>query len=84
MMKLKDCPFCGGKAIIKQSRVQIMETNRDSVRFDFSIRCKNCDAIAPGAYGYIAANLSRDGNVNVWHDDRPSAVESWNRRAENA
>lgn len=83
-MELKDCPFCGGKAIIKQSRAQIMETNRDSVRFDFSVVCVNCNATAPGAYGYIAANLSRDGNVNVWHDDRPSAVESWNRRAENA
>jgi Lar family restriction alleviation protein len=80
-MELKDCPFCGGKAIFKQGRAQIMETNRDSVRFDFSIVCVNCNATAPGAYGYIAANLSRDGNVNVWHDDRPSAILSWNRRA---
>ena len=83
-MELKDCPFCGGKAIFKQLRVQIMETNRDSVRFDFSIVCVNCNATAPGAYGYIAANLSRDGEVNVWHDDRPSAAESWNRRADDA
>lgn len=80
-MELKDCPFCGGKAIIKQSGAQIMETNRDSVRFDFSVVCVNCKATAPGAYGYIAANLSRDGEVNVWHDDRPSAVDMWNRRA---
>ena len=81
-MELDKCPFCGGKAGFKQSGIKIMETNRDSVRFDFSIRCINCNATAPDAYGYIAANLSRNGEVNVWHDDRPSAMESWNRRAE--
>jgi len=83
MDELKPCPFCGGKAIIKQERAQIMETNRDSARFDFSVVCVNCNAKAPGAFGYIAANLSRDGYVNVWHDDRPSAILSWNRRADN-
>ena len=81
-MELKPCPFCGGKAAIKQSGIKIMETNRDSVKFDFSIRCVNCNATAPGAYGYISANLSRTGNLNVWHDERPSAIESWNRRAD--
>lgn len=80
MDNLKPCPFCGGKAVIQQTGVKIMETNRDSVRFDFRIVCINCKATAPGAYGYISANLSRDGDVNVWHDDRPSAVGSWNRR----
>lgn len=80
-MELKTCPFCGGKAGIKQSEVIVMERHRDSVRFDFSIRCVNCNATAPGAYGYISANLSVSGDLNVWHDDRPSAAESWNRRA---
>lgn len=81
MEELKPCPFCGGKAAIQQAGVDIMETNRDSVRFDFSIRCVNCNAAAPGAYGYISANLSRTGDLNVWHDDRTSAAEAWNRRA---
>ena len=80
-MELKPCPFCGGKAAVKQSGVEVMATNRDSVRFDFSIRCVNCNATAPGAYGYISANLSRTGDLNIWHDERPSAIESWNRRA---
>ena len=80
-MDLKPCPFCGGKAAIKQSGIEVMETNRDSVSFDFSIRCVNCYATAPGAYGYISANLSETG-LNVWHDDRPSAIEAWNRRAQ--
>jgi len=80
-MELKPCPFCGGKAAIKQSGIEVMATNRDSVRFDFSIRCVNCNATAPGAYGYISANLSRTGDLNIWHDERPSAIEAWNRRA---
>lgn len=79
---MKDCPFCGGVAIFKQTAVQIMETNRDSVRFDFRIECVNCQATAPGAYGYVSANLSRDGELNVWHDDRATAEASWNMRAE--
>lgn len=83
-MELKPCPFCGGKAAFKQSGIEVMETHRDSVRIDFSIRCVNCNATAPRACGYISANLSGNGlNVlNVWHDDRPSAIEEWNRRAE--
>lgn len=80
MMDLKPCPFCGGKAAIKQSGIELMATNRDSVSFNFSIRCVNCNATAPKAYGYISANLSETG-LNVWHDDRPSAIEVWNRRA---
>ena len=84
IMDLKPCPFCGGRAAIKQSGIEVMETNRDSVRFDFSIRCVNCNATAPGAYGYIAANLSGSelNTLHVWHDDRPSAIASWNRRAQ--
>lgn len=81
-MELKPCPFCGGKAAIKQTSVQVMETNRDSTSFDFRIECLNCNATAPGAYGYISANLSRDGELNVWHDDRATAAASWNMRIE--
>ena len=80
-MELKPCPFCGGGAAIKQTGIEVMETNRDSVRFDFSIRCVKCNATAPGAHGFISAKLSRSGDLNVWHDERPDAIESWNRRA---
>lgn len=82
-MELKRCPFCGGKAVIQQTGVEIMETNRDSVRFDFRIVCVNCKATAPGAHGYISVNLSRTGDLNAWHDARGSAIEAWNRRANN-
>ena len=80
--ELKPCPFCGGKAKIDQTGVRVMETNHDSVSFDFSIKCAKCNATAPFAYGYISANLSLNGELNVWHDDRPSAIEAWNRRAQ--
>ncbi len=79
---LRSCPFCGGKAAVKQTAVQCMETNRDSARFDFVIECLNCHARAPGGNGYVSVNLARDGELNAWHNDRPSAVASWNQRAE--
>lgn len=82
-MELKHCPFCGGKAKVEQTSCGIMETNRGSAMFNFSIRCRKCKATAPYAYGCIAANLSETGELNVWHDDRPSAIEAWNRRVNN-
>ena len=81
-MELKPCPFCGGKAKVAQSGCEVMQTNRDSVRFDFSVRCRKCGATAPGADGYVSANLSENGELNVWHDDRLFAIAAWNRRAE--
>ena len=80
MNEMKSCPFCGGVAKIGQTKCDVMDYNSLSARFDFSIRCKNCDATAPNAYGFIAANLSSSGELIVWHDDRPKAIAAWNRR----
>lgn len=82
-MELKPCPFCGGKAKIDQTGCEVMATNRNSVSFDFTVRCRKCGATTPKAYGYIAVNLGYGGNLNPWHDDRPRAIEAWNRRADN-
>ena len=76
-MELKPCPFCGGKAKIEKTS---RGTNGDSCQLSFSIRCVKCGATAPGAYGYISINLAGDGELNLWHDDRSSATEAWNRR----
>lgn len=80
MTELKPCPFCGGEARIEQTAYGT--TDHSSVRLQFAIRCKECGASAPNADGYIAINLSSNGEVNIWHDDRSKAIAAWNRRAD--
>lgn len=77
--ELKPCPFCGGEAIIEQTAYGTADLS--SVRLSFAIRCKRCGASAPNACGYIAINLSNNGELNAWHDDRNPATAAWNRRA---
>lgn len=79
MDELKPCPFCGGKAEIEQTAYGTM--NYASCKLTFAVRCTKCDATAPNANGYIAINLSSDGNLNIWHDGRLKAIDMWNRRA---
>ena len=81
MENLKPCPFCGGEAAIDQTGFGT--TEHSSVRLDFSIRCKKCGASAPNASGYMAINLSSNGELNAWRDDRNRAIAAWNRRANN-
>ena len=77
--QLKRCPFCGSKAKIEQTAYGTMDNA--SCKLSFSVRCTECDATAPNANGYIAINLSSDGSLNIWHDDRLKAIDAWNRRA---
>lgn len=77
--QLETCPFCGGKAKFIQSAYGT--TERESARLSFKIVCEDCGASYPYACGYIAMNLSSDGNINIWHDERESAIAAWNRRA---
>lgn len=80
MTELKICPFCGGKAKIVQTGYGTTMGD-GSCRLAFAVQCTKCEATAPSASGYIAINLGCDGDLNPWHDDRPSAIEAWNRRA---
>lgn len=81
MEQLKPCPFCGNDAEVKQTGYGTESLN--SVKLSFRIECAKCGATAPGASGYISINLSHSGGLNTWHDDRESAIEAWNRRADN-
>ena len=79
-VELKPCPFCGSEARIEQTAYGT--TDLASCKLSFAIRCRKCGATAPNSYGYVAVNLSADGELNVWHDDRKKAISEWNRRAE--
>ena len=78
MAELKPCPFCGGEARFYQTAVGTVDSNSAELRFQ--IRCKECGAVAPGSYGGICFTLKLNGEMNVWRDDRPTAVDAWNRR----
>jgi len=78
MAELKPCPFCGGKAHIKQT--QHGTTDRSSVYLGFRIECAKCDTTALKAYGSISINLDNEGQLNIWQDDREKAITTWNRR----
>ena len=79
MIELKKCPFCGGEAYVDQS--ECGKHDGASVGIRFSIRCKKCHSTATGAAGYIAINLSKTGELNIWHNDLVNAAEAWNKRA---
>ena len=81
MNELKPCPFCGGKAKIEE--ISCGTESQNSVRLSFWIHCVKCRATAPGASGHISINLSHSGELNLWHDDRESAIGAWNRRMNN-
>lgn len=78
-MEIKPCPFCGNDAKIVQTGYGTESPN--SAKLSFRIECVKCSATAPEASGYISINLSNSGRLNIWHDDRESAIEAWNRRA---
>ena len=77
MTELKPCPFCGGEAEFIDTDARYSGHNYSVY---FKIKCKKCLTEPYGASGYIGFNLRKNGEFNVWHDDRPGAIAKWNRR----
>lgn len=81
MEKLKPCPFCGGKANF------FIETymERGITRgYNFGIYCTKCDITLPKRNYVIEFEMSSDdGELKVTTDERPQAIEAWNRRIDN-
>lgn len=80
MIELKPCPFCGGKAKLFVK----CNTQRGITRgYLFGIHCTKCDITTQRTNYTIEFKLNDGGEIEVTKDERPLAIEAWNRRADN-
>lgn len=76
-VELKPCPFCGGEAkfLVKVS------TERGIIRgWNFGIYCSKCDITTPKTNYILEIQLDEMGEIITVIDERPLAIEAWNRR----
>jgi len=79
MRDLKPCPFCGGEAIYqKTSR---FSDRNVIVGFDFVVGCKHCGMSLPKSFS-VSFSMDEKGELIPNKDDRETARELWNRRAD--
>lgn len=81
MTELKNCPFCGSRAVVKLRSYGTYNTS-DASLIRFEVRCEKCNAIRDGSYGEIYIRLLDTGELDAYRDDRENAIAAWNRRAE--
>lgn len=80
-IKLKPCPFCGGKArflIFGQDH-----TSLSAMAYKFQIECDRCGA-TNNEVGLTAFLFQQDGSIKSIQDDRFKVANAWNRRAKDA
>lgn len=77
MIELKECPFCGGKAVFRN-----MSTTRETlgVCFNFSIKCQKCGLAYPES-GAVRIHFTEEGTLSFIQDDRHELTSKWNARA---
>lgn len=75
-IKLRPCPFCGGKAVYM---TKSNASDHYCAGFNFEVGCEGCGISLPGRYK-IRFSLSENGELNILNDERPIAAEKWNRR----
>ena len=79
-IKLKPCPFCGGKAAyIIYSNYARCTTHG----WQFGIKCTDCMTALPVRDFAVTVDLESDGEIALVKDDRKKAADMWNRRADN-
>ena len=74
--ELKPCPFCGGRA---RFRVSTNKSTHSNVGFDFNIECSECRLEYPKRYECMVC-MDEKGAINARTDERPQAINDWNRR----
>lgn len=78
-IKLKPCPFCGGKA-----EYLITENyNRCATQgWKFGIHCTKCMVALPMRDFTVTVDLTSDGELVSQKDEREKAADMWNRRVD--
>lgn len=79
-MELKPCPFCGGRA---KFLVKTYRSNGTHRGWDFGVYCSQCDITLSRTDYKLDVDFNNNGELEVLQDDRPNAVEAWNRRVGN-
>lgn len=75
-IKLRPCPFCGGKAVFKFQKIG--SANALLVA-DILVGCSECKLRLPGRYSLVVKE-NGDGEISITSDQQ-KAVDAWNRRA---
>lgn len=80
-IKLSPCPFCGSVPHFKQKSNCCTNTSKVA---EFIVYCQGCGIEFPQKFTFkIEFDLESIGGIKVLEDERPKAVEAWNRRAKN-
>lgn len=74
--ELKPCPFCGGKAFLKDGKPTTFGT------FEVLVICKNCSASIVGVSRINFATHRFEEKIG-YDLAREQAVNAWNRRIDN-
>lgn len=79
-IKLKPCPFCGGKAIFRAISSGYNTNGGNGIGWTFDIECECC-GVQLKKIGELRLSLGKNGELVVVEDERLSVAEEWNRRA---
>lgn len=82
-MPLKPCPFCGGKASVRNEH----DDERFGYRETWQIRCSQCGATAPGSSYMPFGEWVGGGKPNIQQDQYAQmlkAYDNWNTRHKEA
>ena len=83
MAELKPCPFCGGEAEVRTHFSCVYE------RIYGEVKCKNCGISKRGSKTFDTYDATYCGYdtpewvANAHAEAKQSAIEAWNRRADN-
>lgn len=80
MIELKQCPFCGGKAVLVKFATGF-DSAKKALTADFFVECETCK-IRTSRYG-SEVRIAASGEVVVHSDGAQTSAIAWNRRTAN-